>query len=426
MKASIVIITYNRADFIEKALQSALSQDYEDLEIIVCDDCSTDNTQEVVHKYLDSKKIHYHKNKKNKGQLANYFFALKELTKGEWLFILSDDDFFENTNHVSKCMQFALKNDVDMILTNSKTYNTTITSSCHSDIHKHFDLKEYSPDTLVDTWKQFPEILDSACCFKKEIFFKGFGDSALATPEESMRICEDHDLLMMKNRVGYLYDISYVFTIGGHNLNKFKVDMYQFITMLKSFIKPLEYAANHNIFEMRELEAIYLKKWAYYKRCASFVGKYLGDEFDVFVKYVIANYNDKNIFDLIENKAREYSSKFQTSINLDINKFNNISHIYDNKKLKLDDVTTALIYGTKIMGIEAKKYLASLNIDVVGFIDDNPTSPQIDGVKVYDSSILKSLNADIYVIATGNYLYIQNMYNQLISSNISKDKIITI
>ena len=424
MKASIVIITYNRASFIEKALQSALSQDYEDLEIVVCDDCSTDNTQEVVHKYLENKKIHYHKNEKNKGQMANYFFALKELTKGEWLFLLSDDDFFENTNHVSKCMQFALKNDVDMILTNSKTYNNTTTSSCHSDIHKHFDLEKFSPNTLIEAWKQFPEILDSANCYRKEIFFKGFGDSAV--PEESMRIVEDFDLLMIKNRVGYLYDASYVYTIGEHCLNKFKVDIYQFIISLKSFIKPIEYALSHNIFKISELEAIYLKKWAYYKRCTSFVGRYLGDEFDVFVKYVIANYDNKNIFDFIENKAREYSLKFQTNINSDIDKFNNISHIYDNKKLKLDDVTTALIYGTKIMGIEAKEYLKSLNIDVVGFIDDNPTSSQIDGVKVYDSSILKSLDADIYVIATGNYLYIQNMYNTLISNKISKDKIIKI
>ena len=50
---SIVITSYNRAHTIEKAIESALGQDYQNLEIIISDNNSTDNTDEVVKKYFD-------------------------------------------------------------------------------------------------------------------------------------------------------------------------------------------------------------------------------------------------------------------------------------------------------------------------------------------------------------------------------------
>lgn len=52
-KVSILIISYNQIDFIEEAIQGALSQDYPNLEIIISDDASTDGTAEVIERYRD-------------------------------------------------------------------------------------------------------------------------------------------------------------------------------------------------------------------------------------------------------------------------------------------------------------------------------------------------------------------------------------
>ncbi|MCD4664229.1 MAG: glycosyltransferase, partial [Bacteroidales bacterium] len=56
-KVSIIIPTYNAAPFIEKAIDSVLAQTYKDFEIVIIDDGSSDNTEQVMQKY--GNKIRY-------------------------------------------------------------------------------------------------------------------------------------------------------------------------------------------------------------------------------------------------------------------------------------------------------------------------------------------------------------------------------
>ena len=56
MKVSVIITTYNRATFLCQAIDSVLSQDFDDFELIVVDDGSTDNTREEVERYRNKLK----------------------------------------------------------------------------------------------------------------------------------------------------------------------------------------------------------------------------------------------------------------------------------------------------------------------------------------------------------------------------------
>jgi len=90
-RISVVISTYNRAERLVKAIESVLNQTYQDFEIVVVDDGSTDNTTEVVNNFK-SDKIRYFKSPKNFGtdtQPKN--IGVRE-SKGEYIAFLDDDN----------------------------------------------------------------------------------------------------------------------------------------------------------------------------------------------------------------------------------------------------------------------------------------------------------------------------------------------
>lgn len=95
MKLSIIIPTYNREAFIGKAIESVLSQSVEDVEIIVVDDGSTDNTKDVVLGFKD-KRIVYDKFSENRGANSARNRAI-QLASGDWIgYLDSDDRYLEN------------------------------------------------------------------------------------------------------------------------------------------------------------------------------------------------------------------------------------------------------------------------------------------------------------------------------------------
>ena len=89
-KVSIIIPTYNRAYLVGRAINSILNQTFQDFEIIVVDDGSTDNTEDVV-KRLGNGSINYIKHKENKGRSAARNSGIKA-AKGEFIAFQDSDD----------------------------------------------------------------------------------------------------------------------------------------------------------------------------------------------------------------------------------------------------------------------------------------------------------------------------------------------
>ena len=89
-KVSVVIPTYNRAHLICETIDSILAQTYKDYEIIVVDDGSTDNTQEVLKRYGDKVRYFY---QQNQGQASAWNFAVRQ-SSGEYIALLDSDDLW--------------------------------------------------------------------------------------------------------------------------------------------------------------------------------------------------------------------------------------------------------------------------------------------------------------------------------------------
>ena len=94
--------TYNRRHgYFPQALQSALAQDYPNLEVVVCDNASTDGTQEYMEAMTDPR-LRYVRHAENIGANANFNSCL-ENADGHFFLMLHDDDLLDPT-FVSRCV----------------------------------------------------------------------------------------------------------------------------------------------------------------------------------------------------------------------------------------------------------------------------------------------------------------------------------
>lgn len=102
---SIITPTYNCGRFIAETIQSVLAQSYTNWEMIIVDDCSTDNTQDEVTKFND-KRITYHRLKHNSGAAVARNKALS-MAHGRWIAFLDSDDLWlpDKLKHQIKFME---------------------------------------------------------------------------------------------------------------------------------------------------------------------------------------------------------------------------------------------------------------------------------------------------------------------------------
>lgn len=100
---SVLIGTYNRANLINRCLDSILNQSYENIEIIIVNDASSDNTISVLEKYVNNypNKIRFINNGINKGISYNSNLAYSQ-AKGEYLALVGDDDEWHNQEKIAK------------------------------------------------------------------------------------------------------------------------------------------------------------------------------------------------------------------------------------------------------------------------------------------------------------------------------------
>ncbi len=90
---SIIMPSWNTAKYIAESIQCVVNQTYQNWELLIVDDCSTDNTDEIVAPFLDDKRIKYLHNEKNSGAALTRNKAMRE-AQGEWIAFLDSDDLW--------------------------------------------------------------------------------------------------------------------------------------------------------------------------------------------------------------------------------------------------------------------------------------------------------------------------------------------
>lgn len=117
MSVSIITPTYNSERFIAETILSVQAQTYQDWEMIIVDDCSTDRTAEIVASFQEKdSRIKYFYNSTNKGSALSRNLALQK-AKGKWIAFLDSDDLW-HPEKLEKQIEFMTKNNYHFSYTN--------------------------------------------------------------------------------------------------------------------------------------------------------------------------------------------------------------------------------------------------------------------------------------------------------------------
>ena len=170
---SIIIPTYNRKELLKRAIESALKQDYENIEIIISDNASTDGTNILMKEYLEKyNNIKYIRRDKNYGPFYNGYNAYKENSQGKYIFFLCDDDYLMGTTFI--------RNAVDVLENNDNVLLVTGFVLMYFEIIDKYLTIPYNGDSLVkgidyfirqstvSFWNKYPEIISLFFLIRRE------------------------------------------------------------------------------------------------------------------------------------------------------------------------------------------------------------------------------------------------------------------
>jgi glycosyltransferase involved in cell wall biosynthesis len=194
MLFSIIIPTYNRATFLSRAIESIIEQKYSNWELIIVDDGSTDNTAEVVKRFLSDNRIKYHYQENAERSAArNKGIAL---SSGDFITFMDSDEYMDN-NRLEK-LQLAIleKNNQLALYFTDIRFEFPDSSLNYIRRGKHFSFP-VDPNALIETIIGNPQF-----CGSREIFQKHQFNSNLTVGEDMellFRIANDFPLFYIED-----------------------------------------------------------------------------------------------------------------------------------------------------------------------------------------------------------------------------------
>jgi len=117
-KISVIVPVYNTSKYLDKCLNSLLNQTYNNIEIVIIEDCSTDNSKEVLKKYEKNKNTKIVYNKKNHGLSYARNIGIKEST-GEYIGFVDSDDYVD-LDFYERLMKSIIENKSDIAVCDIK------------------------------------------------------------------------------------------------------------------------------------------------------------------------------------------------------------------------------------------------------------------------------------------------------------------
>ena len=219
-KISVIVTTYNRAHMVTETIDSILSQTSKDFELIVVDNESIDNTEEVIKSYTD-KRIRYFKHQNNGIIAVNRNYGISK-TQGEYIAFCDDDDLWMPEKLERQLSEFEKDSQLGLVCSNGIFFDK---NGEHREMIKA-ELKDsdFTFESLI--WHNY--IPSPSVLVKKEVI----DDVGMMDESPEIFIAEDYELWL---RIAKKYKVKYI----GLPLMKYRTHPGQY-TFSQERLEPME------------------------------------------------------------------------------------------------------------------------------------------------------------------------------------------
>ena len=172
-QVSVIIPNYNHAVYLQQRIDSILNQTYTDFEVIILDDCSTDNSRQIIEQYSNNRKIsHIFFNETNSGNVFKQWDKGIQLAKGKYIWIAESDDWCE-LNLLETLVEGLEKNE-DCVLAYCQSFCVTNDGviqfqSLHTRLSERMDGKKFIKEYLLP---KNPLFNAGMALWKKDVYKK--------------------------------------------------------------------------------------------------------------------------------------------------------------------------------------------------------------------------------------------------------------
>lgn len=237
---SVIVPIYNVEGYLDKCVESLLSQTYKHLEIILVDDGSTDKSGEMVDSYVSKYKNVRALHKKN-GGLSSARNAGIDVARGEWLVFVDSDDYV-SSDYVSKLFDLAINNNADI---------STCSFEAFSDDNLKLKASPIWPDETLSGINAMDDMLQKMrpayvclCMFRASLF----KDNRVKFPEgrEFEDVATKIKLLRYAKKVSFSNEKLYRYLIRKESITGSKISQSRIEDFLKAIRDVEDYIMEFN------------------------------------------------------------------------------------------------------------------------------------------------------------------------------------
>ena len=390
---TITVTTYNRSALLCRCLDSINRQTFKDFEVLILDDCSTDNTQEVVQEYLKDERFKYIRFEKNLGAANRVVYSAQKsgYFKGKYLFEVSDDDFLLENYFLERVYSAIKDTSVDVVLFEiGFGYSTDliIQNSEKKLPQKTFKYAELDGVEQQIAHTKMMNILKIGWVEKYDFFNEDNYDSKIFEYPiwmifESANLC-------------YVEDITYVFGVTPNARRKY-LDFYNWIV----FTGVVAFDCKDKVMAYEILKGYYCDT----SICLNAFFKWGGEELAGALSYFVL---DNDFSKYLEEFAKIYKDKFQDKLYQYYDSFNAMLMSEKERNEALQNAKNIVIYGENSWREQVEQFLIKQGKNILFIADDGRS-----GYKNYQDIIKQKNDIDLVFISSGSPKVIWQMFLKL-------------